>query len=270
MDNPSGRIVGHARGPVDVESVLASFPGDAPTAETGRWLPGPGIPFFAAVEQALGRLPIIAEDLGVITPDVVALRDHFGFPGMRVLQFAFDAFEAGLDNPHLPHNHLRNAVVYTGTHDNDTTAGWYAAASPQDQEYARAYVYSAGIDPASVAWDLVRVAQASVAHTAMVPLQDLLGLESAARMNLPGQLGGNWQWRFQAEALMDDLAARVARVARLYGRAPGRCRSARSGSGQAASAASGVIAGGVAGERPTRCRCPGRDMGRHRAQRGRR
>jgi len=197
-----------------------AIPGDAPTAERGRWEPGPGIPFFAAVEQALGRLPIIAEDLGVITPDVVALRERFGFPGMRVLQFAFDAFEAGPDNPHLPHNHAPNAVIYTCTHDNDTTAGWYAAASPADREYARAYAHSAASDPAAVAWDLARLAQASVARTAVVPLQDLLGLGSAARMNRPGQSGGNWQWRVEAEALTDDLAARVAKMARLYGRAP--------------------------------------------------
>ncbi len=197
-----------------------AIPGDAPTAERGRWETGPGIPFFAAVERALGRLPIIAEDLGVITPDVVELRDRFGFPGMRVLQFAFDAFEAGPDNPHLPHNHARNAVVYTCTHDNDTTAGWYAAASPADREYARAYAHSAASDPAAVAWDLVRLAQSSVAHTAVIPLQDLLGLGSAARMNRPGQPGGNWQWRVEAEALTDALAARVAKMARLYGRAP--------------------------------------------------
>ncbi len=197
-----------------------AIPGDAPTAERGRWEPGPGIPFFAAVERALGRLPIIAEDLGVITPDVVELRDRFGFPGMRVLQFAFDAFEAGPENPHLPYNHAPNAVVYTCTHDNDTTAGWYAAASPADRAYARAYAHSAASDPAVVAWDLVRLAQASVAHMAVVPLQDLLGLGSAARMNRPGQPGGNWQWRVRAEELTDDLAARVARMTRLYGRAP--------------------------------------------------
>jgi 4-alpha-glucanotransferase len=196
-----------------------AIPGDAPTAEKGRWVPGPGVPFLAAVERALGRLPIIAEDLGVITPDVVALRDRFGFPGMRVVQFAFDAFEAGPDNPHLPHNYVRNSVVYTGTHDNDTTAGWYATASEADREYALAYANSASTDPAAVAWDLVRLAHASVADTAVVPLQDLLGLGSEARMNLPGRPGGNWQWRTSAEALTGELAARVARLTRLYGRA---------------------------------------------------
>jgi 4-alpha-glucanotransferase len=197
-----------------------AIPGDAPTAEIGSWEPGPGIPFFVAVEKALGRLPIIAEDLGVITPDVVKMRDRFGFPGMRVLQFAFGSPEEEPDNPHLPHNHARNAIVYTGTHDNDTTAGWYSAASPPDRRYVRAYAHSTRADPASVAWDLVRMAQASVAQTAVVPLQDLLGLGSEARMNLPGRPGGNWQWRFGASVLTDDLAARVARLTRLFGRAP--------------------------------------------------
>ncbi len=198
-----------------------AIPGEAPTAETGRWETGPGIPFFTAVEQALGRLPLIAEDLGVITWDVVALRDHFGYPGMRVLQFAFDsAAETAGDNTHLPHNHVANCVVYTGTHDNDTTAGWYAAATKDDQAYARDYAHAADADPADVAWSFVQLALASVAQTAVVPLQDLLGLGSEARMNLPGRPGGNWQWRFQAGALTDDLAKRVAGVVRLYGRAP--------------------------------------------------
>jgi len=196
-----------------------AIPGDAPTAETGTWEPGPGIPFFTAVEAALGRLPIIAEDLGVITPDVVALRDHFGLPGMKVLQFAFDAFESAPDNPHLPHNYGRNAVVYTGTHDNDTTAGWYATASPHEQEYARAYAACAGTDPAAVVRGLVRVAQASVAETAVIPLQDLLALGSEARMNRPGQPGGNWQWRYTAGMLTDALAAEMAALGHLYGRA---------------------------------------------------
>jgi 4-alpha-glucanotransferase len=197
-----------------------AIPGNAPTAEKGSWVRGPGVPFLTAVEHALGRLPIIAEDLGVITPDVVALRDHFGLPGMRVVQFAFDAFEAGPDNTHLPHNYVRNAVVYTGTHDNDTTAGWYTTASSKDREYARAYANSAATEPAAATWDLVRLAQASVADTAVVPLQDLLGLGSEARMNLPGRPAGNWRWRTSAEAPSGDLAARVARLTRLYGRAP--------------------------------------------------
>jgi len=193
-----------------------AIPGDAPTAETGSWEPGPGIPFFEAVEKALGRLPIIAEDLGVITPDVVALRDRFGFPGMKVLQFAFggDAL-----NGDLPHNYERAYVVYTGTHDNDTSAGWYAAATPREREHVRAYAHSDASDPAAITWDLVRLAQASVADTAVVPLQDLLGLGNDARMNLPGQPGGNWQWRYTAGMLTEDLSGRVAALGQLYGRA---------------------------------------------------
>ena len=181
---------------------------------------GPGIQFFAAVKRALGTLPIIAEDLGVITPDVVKLRDRFGFPGMRVLQFAFGSTDEGAVNPHLPHNHVPNMVVYTGTHDNDTTAGWYAATTPRERRYVRAYAHSTRTDPAAVAWDLVRVAQASVAQTAVIPMQDLLRLGSTARMNVPGRPGGNWQWRFQPGELTEDLAARVLRLTSLYGRAP--------------------------------------------------
>ena len=189
-----------------------AIPGTAPTAETGVWEPGPGIPFFEAVERALGRLPIIAEDLGVITPDVVEMRDRFGLPGMKILQFAFGG---GADNNDLPHNYTPNYVVYTGTHDNDTTAGWYATASPHEKEHLRAYANSDGVDPA---WDLIRLAYASVADTAVVPLQDLLGLGNEARMNLPARAGGNWQWRYTDGALTDGLASRVAELARLYGR----------------------------------------------------
>ena len=197
-----------------------AIPGDAPTAETGTWEPGPGIQFFAAVKRALGKLPIIAEDLGVITPDVVKLRDRFGFPGMRVLQFAFGSTDEGAVNPHLPHNHVPNTIVYTGTHDNDTTAGWYAATTVRERRYVRRYVHSTRTDPAAVAWDLVRVAQASVAQTAVIPMQDLLRLGSTARMNVPGRPGGNWQWRFQPGDLTGELAAKVLQLTSLYGRAP--------------------------------------------------
>ncbi len=194
-----------------------AIPGTAPTAETGRWESGPGIPFFEAVERALGRLPIIAEDLGVITPDVVALRDRFGFPGMKVLQFAFGG---GAENGDLPHNYERDYAVYTGTHDNDTSAGWYAAASPHEREHLRAYANCRAEpdDAAAAAWDLIRLAYASVADTAVTPLQDLLGLGAAARMNLPGRPGGNWQWRYPSGTLNDALSARVAALGRLYGR----------------------------------------------------
>jgi 4-alpha-glucanotransferase len=197
-----------------------AIPGDAPTAETGTWEPGPGIQFFTAVKRALGKLPIIAEDLGVITPDVAKLRDRLGFPGMRVLQFAFASTDEGAVNPHLPHNHVPNTVAYTGTHDNDTTAGWYAATTPRERRYVRRYARSTRTDPAAVAWDLVRVAQASVAQTAVIPMQDLLRLGSKARMNVPGRPGGNWRWRFQPADLTEDLATEVLQLTSLYGRAP--------------------------------------------------
>lgn len=192
-----------------------AIPASAPTAETGDWRPGPGPAFFEAVEQALGApLPIIAEDLGVITPDVEEMRDRFGFPGMRILQFAFGG---AADNRDLPHNYSRNCIVYTGTHDNDTTAGWFAAAAPQERAHALAYLASDGADPA---WDLARLAFASVAKTAIVPLQDLLGLGSTARMNRPGQPGGNWRWRYTAGAITAELIARMREMSRLYGRSP--------------------------------------------------
>jgi len=133
--------------------------------------------------------------------------------------FAFGSTDEGAVNPHLPHNHVHNAVVYTGTHDNDTTAGWFKSIRPRERRYMRQYVCSTSNDPSKVTWDLVRVAQASVADTVIVPLQDLLGLGTEARMNLPGKPGGNWQWRFEAPDLTSDLAERTARLTRLYGRA---------------------------------------------------
>jgi 4-alpha-glucanotransferase len=193
-----------------------AVPGDAPTAETGTWEPGPGADFFTALQEALGSLPFIAEDLGVITPDVVALRERFGFPGMKVLQFAFDG---DATSPHLPHNYSPHCVVYTGTHDNDTTAGWFVTAPRKVRAHALAYMASDGANPA---WDLVRLASASVAETAIVPLQDLLGLGSAARMNRPGQPGGNWRWRYTPDMLTEELAHRARTLGALYGRASSR------------------------------------------------
>src|SRR2546421_85615 len=190
-----------------------AIPGDAPTAQTGTWEPGPGANFFTALQDALGPLPLIAEDLGVITPDVVALREHFGFPGMKVLQFAFDG---DATSPHLPHNYSPHCVVYTGTHDNDTAAGWFATAPPTVRAHALAYMASDGATPA---WDLIRLASASVAETAIVPLQDLLGLGSEAPMNRPGQSGGNWRWRYTIDMLTEELTGRARTLARLYGRA---------------------------------------------------
>ncbi len=191
-----------------------AIPGDAPTAETGEWLPGPGAALFRAAQAALGPLPIIAEDLGVITPDVVALRDEFGFPGMRVLQFAFGGDASNYD---LPHNYVPHSVVYTGTHDNDTAAGWFAAATPELRRHLLAYAASSGAEPV---WDLIRLAWASVADLAIMPLQDVLELDSAARMNLPGKSGGNWQWRLLEGQFTPAHIARLAALTELYGRRP--------------------------------------------------
>jgi 4-alpha-glucanotransferase len=187
------------------------IPGDAPTAETGRWLPGPGADLFHAIRAALGDLPIIAEDLGVITPDVVALRDGFGLPGMKIYQFAF----SGPDNVFLPHHYPQNCVVYTGTHDNDTTWGWYASAPEQERDFAHRYLKSDGSD---FAWDLIRSAWASVAVFALAPLQDFLDLDTEARMNFPGKVGGFWSWRMPEGCLSDELKARIKELNYLYER----------------------------------------------------
>jgi len=189
-----------------------AIPAGAPTAETGRWLRGPGATFFRAMEKALGTLPMIAEDLGLITPDVEALRDRFDLPGMRVLQFAFGG---GADNPHLPHNYTRHCVVYTGTHDNDTSAGWLAGVPATERQRALEYMGSDGTDPV---WDLIRLAHASVADTAIIPLQDILGLGGAARMNRPGEPQGNWRWRCTAGDLDERITDRLAILTARYGR----------------------------------------------------
>jgi 4-alpha-glucanotransferase len=189
-------------------------PAEAPTAEPGRWVPGPGADFLRSLRTALGRLPIIAEDLGVITPEVVALRDDFELPGMKVLQFAFSGDP--LDE-YLPHNFPARCVVYTGTHDNDTSRGWYEQAPEAERGFVRRYLASDGGD---IAWDLIRAAWSSVAERAIAPLQDALGLGSEARMNTPGRPEGNWTWRVREAQLTPELAERLAELNFLYGRAP--------------------------------------------------
>ncbi|MBK6864567.1 MAG: 4-alpha-glucanotransferase [Ideonella sp.] len=188
------------------------IPASAPTAVEGRWCTGPGAALFDAIATALGPLPIIAEDLGLITPDVAALRRRFALPGMRVLQFAFGDDHR---NTYLPHHHEPDAVVYTGTHDNDTTLGWWATASAHERSHLLAYLGSAGSEPH---WDLIRAACASVADTAIVPLQDVLGLATEARMNLPGEAEGNWGWRFEWTQVEPWHGERLAALCRLYGR----------------------------------------------------
>jgi len=170
------------------------------TAKTGRWRRGPGDELFRAAEQALGPLPLIVEDLGVITPPVHELRDRLGLPGMVVLQFAFGGPKT---NPHRPENHRRNLVVYTGTHDTNTTVGWF-------QSLPRRLRVKTGLDPAEPNWSLIRMALDSRAAVALVPAQDILGLGSAARMNRPGTSGPhNWSWRLEPRQLTGELAARL-------------------------------------------------------------
>jgi len=193
-------------------------PAGEKTAIIGRWVKGPGVVFFEAVEEALGDLPILAEDLGVITPGVEELRDHFAFPGMKVLQFAFDAKEAGglnATNGFLPHNHRRNAVVYTGTHDNDTTKSWYRGRSAEEKDLIRRYL---GRPDSDIVWEFIRLAISSVARYAIIPMQDILNLDNDARMNTPSTLGGNWAWRYRTEALNSWSCNRLRELVDLYGR----------------------------------------------------
>ena len=196
-----------------------AVPAGSATAAAGRWEEVPGRALFETLEKELGHLPIIAEDLGVITPDVVALRERFGFPGMRVLQFAFDRNEAGAlgaDNRFLPHNHAADSVVYTGTHDNDTTAGWYAERSPGERAAVDRYSPSTERE---IWWRFIRLAMASVCRLAVVPLQDVLGMGSDARMNTPGTTGApNWSWRAPPDAFSRVSAARLRDLAETYGR----------------------------------------------------
>ena len=173
-------------------------PAGASTAQTGHWVPGPGAEFFRAVEKGLGALPLIAEDLGLITPDVTALRDQFRLPGMRVLQFAFDG---KADNPYLPHHYVADTVVYTGTHDNPPTRGWYEELSDQQRQTVSSYLGRAGGAAPEVARALIRLAWESGAALALAPLQDLLNLGNEARMNVPGRAEGNWRWRCTEEML---------------------------------------------------------------------
>jgi 4-alpha-glucanotransferase len=191
------------------------IPASEPTAKVGRWIPGPGRALFDAIAAELGPLPILAEDLGLITPDVVELREACGFPGMKIVQFAF-----GGDGDHefLPHNYRRNCVVYTGTHDNDTARGWWENAPQHERHFAGCYLACGAHD---VHWAMIRAACNSVATLAVFPLQDVLGLPSAARMNTPGTLGGaNWTWRFEWDALTPQVTRMLGLISAASGRAP--------------------------------------------------
>jgi len=177
-------------------------PSGAPTAQSGKWVAGPGADFFHALQRDLGTLPFIAEDLGLITPDVYALRDEFQLPGMRILQFAFDGKS---DNPYLPHNYDRNTLVYTGTHDNPTTRGWFNELPDDQRQNLRNYLKLPSGEGGDVSSALMSLAWSSVAALSMAPLQDLLNLGSEARMNIPGSLEGNWSWRC-TEGMLSDRA----------------------------------------------------------------
>jgi 4-alpha-glucanotransferase len=188
------------------------IPATEATAVKGRWVKGPGAKLFDAIEKKLGKMPIIAEDLGEITPDVVELRDRYDFPGMRILQFAF---AADTKNNFLPHNYIANTVVYSGTHDNDTTIGWFTSATEREREFVKKYV---GTDGKEIQWDLIRVASQSVAAMAVFPFQDVLGLGTEARMNMPGHALGNWSWRFVWEQVQHWHAMRLYEITALNAR----------------------------------------------------
>lgn len=188
------------------------IPAEAETAVHGRWQPAPGDELFRALREEFGGLPLVAEDLGIITPEVEALRDAHGLPGMKVLQFAFGG---GADNPYLPHQHIPNSVVYTGTHDNNTTMGWFEELDERTRAHVFAYL---GGEPKQMPELLARTALASVARLAVLPMQDLLGLGGADRMNQPGVPEGNWRWRFQWQQVGPQLAGHYRHLLELYGR----------------------------------------------------
>ena len=181
-----------------------SIPYPAENAINGEWVVGPRIKFFEMMEEACGKIEIVAEDLGTLTPDVTELMEQTGYPGMKVLEFAFDS---GEDNDYLPHNYTNNCVVYTGTHDNDTIVGWLETAKPEDVRFAREYCKMPDDEPFN--WGLIRTAYESKADLAVIPVQDILGLGKEARMNTPSTLGGNWTWRLDKSTLTDELAEKL-------------------------------------------------------------
>lgn len=198
------------------------IPGDAPTAQSGRWIKAPGKKLFEVIKKELGELPIIAEDLGVITKSVEELRDSFEFPGMKILQFAFG--ESG-DRNFLPHNHVNNCVVYTGSHDNDTTRGFFEHERKTRSgiyEWAQKYLNYHGKD---MTFELIRTAYASVADMVVIPMQDILNLGSEARMNFPGKLGGNWTWRFDWNQVNESIPKLYKEMTELYDRPPKKEKS---------------------------------------------
>ncbi|KXG78101.1 4-alpha-glucanotransferase [Thermotalea metallivorans] len=189
------------------------IPYGSKTAATGRWVKGPGMKLFKAVQKHLGDIEIIAEDLGFLTKQVIQFRNRSGYPGMKVLQFAFDTRE---ESDYLPHNYEKHCVVYTGTHDNDTIMGWMKTANQEDVEYAIRYLHLS--EQEGYHWGFIRGAWSSVGNLAIAPMQDFLGLGSEARMNIPSTIGGNWQWRMKKEDLTKTLAEKIFQITKLYGR----------------------------------------------------
>jgi 4-alpha-glucanotransferase len=192
-------------------------PAGEETAMNGEWVLAPGVEFFETLGKTLGSLPVLAEDLGVITPEVEELRDRFQFPGMRILQFAFGG---DATNPYLPHNYIPNSVVYTGTHDNDTTLGWWQSTGNAERHHVATYLgYDRPESVAEMPWPLIRMALSSTSDLAIIPLQDLLGLDNRARMNDPSVNAGNWRWRYQSSAqLTPEISQRLLHLTQLYNR----------------------------------------------------
>ncbi len=190
------------------------IPADAPNAIDGKWVDGPKEKLFNTLNLSFSHLPIIAEDLGVITPDVVDLRDKFGLPGMRILQFAFGD---GEENHFLPHHYITNTVAYTGTHDNDTSLGWWSSLPDYQREFALQYLKS---DGQAIHWDMMRALSESIANTVVFPLQDVLGLTSEHRMNYPGKSDGNWEWRFSWDQVLPEQTKELAQLSIEYARLP--------------------------------------------------
>lgn len=194
-----------------------SIPYGNPTAEFGKWEKGPGYDLFKVMKEKLGNKPVIAEDLGFLTPSVLKLVKKTGYPGMKILQFAFDSRE---ESDYLPHNYTSNSVVYTGTHDNDTTLGWLNAIGRKDKSFAKRYLNIKSNK--DIEWEFIRAALSCVSDTAIIPMQDYLGLGSEARINIPSTLGNNWKWRMVKGSLTEELAEKIYKMSKMYGRIPKR------------------------------------------------
>jgi len=192
-----------------------AIPADAETAQTGEWEPGPGYELFEVMKSRLGEKAVIAEDLGFLTPTVLELVEKTGYPGMKVLQFAFDAEG---ESDYLPHNYVKNCVVYTGTHDNETTYAWYGTLSEEDKEFCDEYLRLENCTREEVVWEMIRAAVSSVADLAVIPMQDYLCKGAEARINTPSTLGDNWKWRMKRGVFTEELVEKIREMTKLYGR----------------------------------------------------